>query len=212
MKHTILIIMLAFGITNLQAQDTQSKAIKTPSKWTLRADIFIPKSIAPFANSSVNGFHYPQDFGFSAGAEKALRNRKNTRMYHYGLVGFYNQAYFERVTTLATGIGFYRKIYKPLGTNFEIDGAYNRAVSSHLASKLEGGSWVSFVDKSTVTNRFVFTIGGNFEFSFANLKKAKLPLVITLGYNASLLTPYDKKAKLPFNLYHQPRLGIKWKL
>jgi hypothetical protein len=211
-KQILFFAIFALGYTNSQAQEDKVKIVKAPSKWTLRADLYQPKSLVAFANATQNGFHYPKDLGFSFGAERNLRQRKNTRIYQYGLIGFYNQVYFERVATLATGLGFYRRIYKPVGTNFEFDGAYNRATSSHLASKLEEGKWVSFVDKSTITNRFVFSLGGNFEFNFAQLKKAKLPLIITLGYNASVLTPYDKKAKQILNAYHQPRIGIKWKL
>jgi hypothetical protein len=92
------------------------------------------------------------------------------------------------------------------------DGAYNRATSSHISSKFENGGWVSFVDKSTKNNRFAFTIGGHLEFDFNSIKKLKSPLAITLGYNASVLTPFDKKAGIPANVNHQPRLGIKWKL
>jgi hypothetical protein len=212
MKQILIIAIAALCFTNSNAQENKDKADKAPSKWTLRADAYKPKSLVAFQNSSMNGFHYPKDFGFTLGAERNLRAKKNTRTYQYGLVGFYNQVYFERVATLATGLGFYRRIYKNFGTNFELDGAYNRAASSHLASKLENGQWVSFIDNSTITNRFVFSIGGNFEYNFNKLSKAKLPLALTLGYNLSVLTPFDKVAKIPLNANHQPRLGIKWKL
>jgi hypothetical protein len=215
MKKIIMLIAILNISLQIVAQTTTSttqKATTSLSKWSLRADAYMPKSLASIVNASENGFHYPKDFGFSVGAERDLRNRKNTRIYQYGTLGFYNQVYFERVLTLATGLGFYRKIYKTVGTNFEFDVAYNRATSSHTASKLEGNKWVSIIDNSTITNRFVFSLGGNFEYSFAKNKKINFPLAITLGYNASILTPFDKKGKLPFNAYHQPRLGLKWKL
>jgi hypothetical protein len=204
-------IIIAVIVSNIFfSASAQNNTTTSTSKWRFRADAYKPVSLATFSNVSVNGFHYPSNFGFSLGAERDLRIRKNTKLYHYGTLGFYNDVYFERVTTLATGLGMYRKIYKTIGTNFEMDIAYNRATSSHLSSILENGVWVSQVDKSIKTNRFAFGIGGNFEYSFEKNTKRKLPLAITLGYNLNVVTPLDKIAKIPVGLYHQPRLGLKW--
>ncbi|MFM2387528.1 MAG: hypothetical protein RL660_2285 [Bacteroidota bacterium] len=210
MKQILFITLIAASFINASAQDTKDKASKAPSKVTLRGDFYLPRPLVAFVNASQNGFHYPTDFGFTLGAERNIRAKKNTRIYQYGLVGFYNHVYLERVGTLATGLGFYRRIYKGFGTNFEFDVAYHRATSSHLASRLENGEWVSFVDRSVKTNRFAPSIGGNLEYNFAKVRKLA-PLTIALGYNGCFVTPFDRRALVPFNVYHQPRFGVKWK-
>ena len=200
MKYLTINFILFFSILNAQAQD---------SKWQLRADYYQPTGIASFANETVNGFHFPKNWGFSVGAERDWKRGNRKRWYQSATAGFYNDVYFERVTTLETGIGYNYRIFSGLYVGTEFNVGYNRAVSSNLISVREAEKWASKVDNSVVTNRFSsgltlqlgYDLGQHFE---------QLPLSITVGFGGQIVTPFING--FPVFLYSQPRFGVKWRL
>jgi hypothetical protein len=200
MKYLLASLFLFSFIFIGQAQD---------SKWQLRADYYKPTGIASFTNETVNGFHFPTNWGFSVGAERDWKKGNRSRWYQSATAGFYNDVYFERVTTLETGIGYNYRLFSGLYVGSELNIGYNRAVSSNLISVLESDKWVSKVDNSVVTNRFTgglnlqigYDLGQHFE---------QLPLSITVGFGGQIITPF--LTNFPVFLYTQPRFGVKWRL
>jgi hypothetical protein len=200
MKYLISFLIVFSCILNAKAQD---------SKWQLRADYYRPKGIAEFTNETVNGFHFPTDWGVSVGAERDFKKTDRKRWYLSATAGFYNQVYFERVTTLETGIGYNYRIISGLYVGSELNLGYNRAVSSNLMSVLEGDKWVSKVDNSVVTNRFSGTLGVQLGYDLGRHFE-NLPLTLTAGFSGQVITPFV--TNFPVFLYTQPRFGVKWRL
>jgi hypothetical protein len=199
MKYLISFLIIFSCILNTNAQD---------SKWQLRADYYKPRGITAFTNETVNGFHFPNDWGFSVGAERDWKRTDRKRWYQSATAGFYNSVYFERVTTLETGIGYNYRIFSGLYLGSELNVGYNRAVSSNLISVLEGDKWVSKVDNSVVTNRFSSTLGIQIGYDLGQHFE-NLPLSITAGFSGQVITPFV--TNFPIFLYTQPRLGVKWR-
>jgi hypothetical protein len=192
------LIVFSFAI-NAKAQD---------SKWQLRADYFIPRGIAVFKNETVNGFHFPNDWGTSVGVERDGRKGTRSRWYQTATVGFYNAVYFERVTTLDVGLGYNYRLFQGLSLGAEFSAGYNRAVSSNLMSVLEGDTWVSKVDNSVITNRFSATLGAQFSYDLGHHFEG-LPLTITSGFGLQGITPFV--TGFPVFAYTQQRWGLKWR-
>jgi hypothetical protein len=200
MKYLISCFILFSYALTAKAQD---------SKWQLRADYYQPKGIVDFTNETVNGFHFPKNFGFTIGAEHDWKKNERRRWYQSATIGFYNDVYFERVTTLEAGIGYNRHLFQGLFFGSEFNIGYNRAVSSNLISVIEGDKWVSKVDNSVVTNRFTgglqlqlgYDLGHHFE---------QLPLTITVGYGGQVIGPFVNG--FPVFAYYEPRFGVKWRL
>jgi hypothetical protein len=199
MKYLIsFLIIFSFAI-NAHAQD---------SKWQLRADYYKPKGIAVFTNETVNGFHFPSDWGTSVGVERDGKKGTRSRWYQTATVGFYNAVYFERVTTLDVGLGYNYRLFQGLFLGGEFSAGYNRAVSSNLMSVLEGDKWVSKVDNSVVTNRFSGTLGAQIGYDLGHHFEG-LPLIITAGFSVQAITPF--LTGFPVFAYTQRRLGVKWR-
>ena len=199
MKYLISFLIIFSFALNAHAQN---------SKWQLRAEYYQPRGIATFTNETVNGFYFPDDWGFSIGAERDWKRGNRSRWYQSATVGFYNYVYFERVTTLETGIGYNYRIFNGLYLGSELNVGYNRAVSSNLISVLEGDKWVSKVDKSEVANRFSSTLGVQIGYDLGQHFE-NLPLSITAGFTGQVITPF--LTGFPIFLYTQPRLGVKWR-
>jgi hypothetical protein len=199
MKYLISFLIVFSFVLNAKAQD---------SKWQLRADYYKPKGIISFENSTVNGFHFPKNFGFSIGAERDRKKGTRSRWYNSATLGYYSDNYFERVTTLELGVGYNYLIFKGLYLGSEFNAGYNRAVSSNLKSVLEGDKWVSKVDNSVVTNRFSGTLGVQVGYDLGQHFES-LPLSITAGLSAQVITPFV--TGLPVFAYTQRRLGVKWR-
>jgi hypothetical protein len=197
-KIIALFLVLACAIST-QAQD---------SKWQLRADYYQPKGFISFANETVNGFHFPQNFGFSVGAERDWKRGDRSRLYQTGTIGFYNDVYFERVTTLETGLGYSFRFFKGLFAGSELGIGYNRAVSSNLISVRQDNKWVSKVDESVVTNRFSTSLGLHLGYDLGQ-HFPKVPVTITAGYGAFGVTPFIDG--LPLFAYTNPRIGVKYR-
>jgi hypothetical protein len=200
MKYLISFSILFSFVINAKAQD---------SKWQLRADYYRPKGIAAFTNETVNGFHFPNNWGVSVGAERDWKRGNRSRLYQSATVGFYNDVYFERVTTLETGLGYNFRVFQGLFLGAELNTGYNHAVSSNLMSVYEGGKWVSKVDKSEKTNRFTAGLGLQIGYDLGRHFEA-LPLSITAGFSGQFITPF-LKGTFPYFGYTQPRLGVKWR-
>ena len=199
MKYLIsFLIIFSFAI-NAHAQD---------SKWQLRADYYKPRGIAVFSNETVNGFHFPKNWGTSVGVERDGKKGTRSRWYQSATVGFYNDVYFERVTTLEAGLGYNYRLFQGLFLGAEFNVGYNRAVSSNLISVVEGDKWVSKVDKSVISNRFVANLGAQIGYDLGHHFE-NLPLSITAGFSAQGLTPF--MTDFPAYVYTQPRLGVKWR-
>jgi hypothetical protein len=200
MKYLISFLILFAFAFNAHAQN---------SKWQLRADYYRPKGIASFENSTVNGFHFPKNWGVSVGAERDLKKGNRSRRYVSAALGFYNDVYFERVTTLETGFGYNYRLFSGLYLGTEFNVGYNRAVSSNLIGVYEGDKWVSKVDNSVVTNRFAGTLGLQIGYDLGQ-NFENLPLSITAGFSGQVLTPFV--TGFPVFGYYGPRLGMKWRL
>jgi hypothetical protein len=143
------------------------------------------------------------------GAERDFKKTDRKRWYLSATAGFYNQVYFERVTTLETGIGYNYRIFSGLYVGSELNLGYNRAVSSNLKSVLEGDKWVSKVDNSVVTNRFSGTLGVQLGYDLGRHFES-LPLTLTAGFSGQVITPFV--TNFPVFIYTQPRFGVKWRL
>ena len=213
MKKITLAIML-LASTGLVAQEKVETIVPKSKleKWSVRAEYFRPKSIASFANATKNGYHFPQNFGFKIGVERNGKITNKGKIYQFANYGFYNDVYFERVSILEVGIGFQRNIVKGLYIASEINVGYNYARSSHLSSKLVNDVWVESVDKSTVHNRVQLGINGYVGYDFAKHLNAKIPATLFVGYGANGINNYDKLNQIKVFAYHQPYVGIKWKL
>jgi hypothetical protein len=199
MKYLVSFLIIFSCIANAKAQD---------SKWQLRADYYKPKGIASFANETVNGFHFPNNWGVSVGVERDGRKGTHSRWYQSATLGFYNDVYFERVTTFELGLGYNYRIFKGLYIGSEFNAGYNRAVSSNLISVLEGDKWVSKVDNSVVANRFSTTLGAQIGYDLGQHFE-NLPLTITSGISVQGIAPF--LSGLPIFAYTQPRFGVKWR-
>jgi hypothetical protein len=200
MKYLAISYLLFFSALVSQAQG---------SKWQLRADYYQPTGIASFANETVNGFHFPKNWGFSVGAERDWKRGNRARWYQSATAGFYNDVYFERVTTLETGIGYNYRVFNGLYVGSELNIGYNRAVSSNLISVRESEKWVSKVDNSVVTNRF--STGLHLQLGYdLGQHFAQFPLTVTVGFGGQIIAPY--LPDFPVFIYTQPRFGVKWRL
>jgi hypothetical protein len=200
MKYLVSFLIVFSCILNVKAQD---------SKWQLRADYYRPKGLTEFTNETVNGFHFPTDWGFSVGAERDFKKTDRKRWYLTANAGFYNKVYFERVTTLETGVGYNYRLFKGLHIGSELSAGYNRAVSSNLISVYEGDKWVSKVDNSVVVNRFSVNLGVQLGYNLGQHFE-NLPLTITAGLSARAITPF--LTGFPVFGYYEPRFGVKWRL
>jgi hypothetical protein len=200
MKYLISFLIVFAFVFTVQGQD---------SKWQLRADYYRPSGIINLSNATVNGFHFPNNFGFSLGAERDWKKGDRRRWYQSATMGFYNDVYFERVTTLETGLGYNYRLFQGLFVGSELNVGYNRAVSSNLISTYEGDKWVSKVDKSVVTNRFAGTLGVQIGYDLGQHFES-LPLSITAGFSGQVVTPF--LTGFPIYAYYGPRFGIKWRL
>jgi hypothetical protein len=200
MKYLIsFLVFFSYALT-AKAQD---------SKWQLRADYYRPNGLINLTNATVNGFHFPKDWGFSVGAERDFKRTDRKRWYLSANAGFYNQVYFERVTTLETGIGYNYRLFSGLHIGSELSAGYNRAVSSNLISVYEGDKWVSKVDNSEVVNRFSVNLGVQLGYNLGQHFE-NLPLTITAGLSARAITPF--LTGFPVFGYYEPRFGVKWRL
>jgi hypothetical protein len=202
MKYIILVSAFFMLVFTAQAQE---------SKWQIRADYYKPKGVISLNNVTVNGFHFPNNWGVSIGAERDWKRGERSRLYQSFTAGFYNDVYFERVATLETGLGYNFKVFKGLFLGAELNMGYNRAVSSNLISVYEGDKWVSKVDKSEVVNRFATTLGVQLGYDLGKHFDGKLPLSIVAGFTGHGLTPFIPRSGINFFGYTQPRLGVKWR-
>jgi hypothetical protein len=202
MKYIILVSAFLILAFTAQAQD---------SKWQLRADYYKPKGVIAFNNVTVNGFHFPNNWGFALGAERDWKRGERSRLYQSFTAGFYNDVYFEQVATLETGLGYNLRFFKGLFLGTELNLGYNRAVSSHLISVYEGEKWVSKVDKSEVVNRFSGVLALQLGYDLGKHFNGKLPLSIVAGLNAQVLTPFIPGSGVNLFGYTQRRLGVKWR-
>jgi hypothetical protein len=200
---------LIFGLTassTVIAQDDVKK-----NEWSIRLEGYRPNPLTKFENATVNGFHFPKNFGISGGAERNWTKSDHWRTYQTAVFGFYNHVYFERVFTLETGYGVNYRIWKGITLGAEMNIGYNFARSSHLISTYETDRWVSKIDKSVVGHRFTTGLALNLQYDFSQHLEGKIPVALTLGYSAQFLTPFDKNIN-SFFLYHQPRIGLRWTL
>jgi hypothetical protein len=202
MKYIILVSAFFMLVFTAQAQE---------SKWQIRADYYKPKGVISLNNVTVNGFHFPNSWGVSVGAERDWKRGERSRLYQSFTAGYYNDVYFERVATLETGLGYNRRLYKGLFLGGEFNIGYNRAVSSHLISVYEGEKWVSKVDNSEVVNRFAGTLGLQLGYDLGQHFEGKLPLSIVAGLNAQVLTPFIPGSGVNIFGYTQRRFGVKWR-
>jgi hypothetical protein len=212
MKNRILNISKSLFLLSL-ASSSLVNAQEEPKKneWSVRLEAYKPKPLQAFVNATENGFHFPNNFGLCAGAERNWTKSEHWRTYQTAVFGFYNHVYFERVFTLETGYGVNYRIWKGITLGAEMNVGYNFARSSHLISTYETDRWVSKVDKSVVSNRFTTGLALNLQYDFGQHFEGKIPVALTLGYSAQFLTPFDKNIA-PFFLYHQPRIGARWTL
>jgi hypothetical protein len=206
MKYITLVsafFMLAFST---KAQDSKN----LDSKWQIRADYYKPKGIATFSNVTVNGFHFPSNWGVSVGAERDFKRGERKRLYQSFTAGFYNDVYFERVATFETGLGYNYRLFQGFFLGAELNLGYNRAVSSNVVSVYEGDKWVSKVDKSVVTNRFSTTIGLQAGYDLGKHFDGKLPLTLTGGIMVQGVAPF-LKGTFPYYAETRPYVGMKWR-
>ncbi len=209
MKNILLITLISFFSFGSFSQE---KAKINLEKWTIRAEYFRPKGIASFANATVNGYHFPSNFGFRVGAERDWKKTDLGRFYQSANYSFYNDVYFERVSGLETSAGIQLNVFKGLFISTEFTLGYNFARSSHLASKYESDRWVQYIDKSVIHNRLQVGLSGYIGYDFAKHFEGKVPLTIFVGYGANGINNFDKYSGQKFFAYHQPYFGLKWKL
>ncbi len=184
MKNSILVLIIAFFFTLTASAQS--------SKYQFRAEYFKPVNLFSFSNPTVNGFHFPKNFGVALGVERDWKTTRRRTKYQTASVGFYNLAYFERVVTVETNIGWRFRIYKGLQAGFEMGAGYNRGVNSNLVSVYDGTKWISKVDKSTVTNRFVPNVGLNIGYDFSQHFGGKIPVTVQFTENGQGLLPFIK--------------------
>ncbi len=208
-----LTIGLLLASASSYAQDSPAVAdAMNEHPWSVRMEGYSPKPFVSNSNSSNNGYYFPRNWGISAGAERTWKDGKRRRKYQTGLIGFYNDVYFERVLTVETGYGIHFKPWKGIYLGPEFNVGYNYARSSHLISVYESNRWVSKIDNSVVTHRFsaglAFQLGYDLGVHFDN----RIPLKLFVAYSAQFITPYDKLNAIPFFIYYQPRVGLTWSL
>ncbi len=202
MKNIFFVgFLLVFSLKNY-AQD---------SKWQLRAELYKPINPFSVANATVNGFHFPSNFGFAVGGERDYRNKKRVRIYQTATIGFYNEIYFERVVTLETNFGMSFKIFKGLNTGFEAGAGYHRAKSSNLISVYENDKWVSKVDNSVITNRIAPALALNIGYDFSKHFSGKLPVSINISTAGNLLLPYIPELKQGLGLMRNNKITLKYR-
>ncbi len=202
MKNSILAIILAFIFTHTASAQS--------SKYQLRAEYFKPVNLFSFSNPTVNGFHFPKNFGLALGVERDWKTTRRRTKYQTATVGFYNLAYFERVITVESNIGWRFRIYKGLQTGFEMGAAYNRGTNSNLVSVYEDNKWISKVDKSVVTNRFVPNVGLNIGYDFSQHFGEKIPVTVQFTENVQGLLPFIKDVA-PVGLMRNNKLILKYR-
>jgi hypothetical protein len=197
MKAYFLIISSTFLSLTVLAQE---------SKWQIRTEAIKPINMFSFSNTTFNGFDTPKNFGFAVGVERDWRKRKITRLYQSATIGFYSEAYFERVVTLESNWGASYTISKGFNAGFEVGAAYHRAKASNLISVRENNKWVSKTNTGETVNRFVPNIGLNAGYDFSKHFKGKMPISISILSNANLLTPFIKGVA-PVGLYRNNKLA-----
>ncbi len=182
------------------------------SRWQLRAELYKPINPFSFANATVNGFHFPSNFGFAVGAERDWKQKKRVRIYQTATVGFYNEVYFERVVTLESNFGMSFKIFKGLNAGFEAGTGYHRAKSSNLVSVYQNDKWVSKVDNSVVTNRVAPALALNIGYDFSEHFSGNLPISVSISSGANLLLPYIPEVNQPLGIMRNNKITLKYRL
>ncbi len=204
MKKYLIITLIFFAALKTQAQEL--------SKWQLKAEYYTPINPFSFPNATVNGFHFPKNVGFAAGLERDWRKKKRRRLYQTATIGYYNEVYFERVLTFETNLGLSFNIFKGLQTGIEIGASFHRATSSNLASVYENDKWVSKVDKSVKTNRFVPGLSLNIGYDLGKHFGGKFPVTISASTGGGVLLPYIPELNVDLGLLRNNKLTLKYRL
>jgi opacity protein-like surface antigen len=179
------------------------------SKWSVRADYYKPKPLAPFKiPGDENSYLTSPNYGFAAGVERNWKQNDRFRFYQTAMVGYYSDAYFERVFTIESNAGVDFKLWKGLHTGLELGVGGHRAKASAIRYKYENDKWVPTTENNIVTKRLAINLNAQLGYRISP------KLDIYAGFGGHVITPLIKLTdfSIPFFAYTQPRFGVRWRL
>jgi hypothetical protein len=199
MKNIILAILLSLPLLTI-AQN---------SKYTVRADYYKPKPIAAFkVDGAENSYLKSPNYGFAAGIERNWKQNDRFRFYQTALVGYYSDAYFERVFTIESNAGIDFKLFKGLHTGMELGIGGHRAKASAIRYTYENDKWVPTTENNFVTKRFAVNINAQLGYRITP------QLDVFSSFGGNVITPLIKLTdqNIPLFAYTQLRFGVRYRL